>query len=167
MTFQELPAVKVVTYNAALSACSQCGQSEAALRLFEQMFEDTSLPVPNEVSFNAVITACAVGLRWSEGLALLRRGRFNGALSPYNALASSCCRSHALTSALELLEEVGRLQLQRDTLSYLALTPALGVPSGPRARELLCTQAHDAEAVMQSASRSSLTNELGPSLALA
>jgi pentatricopeptide repeat protein len=52
-------ARSVITYSSLMSACEKAGQWETALQIFGEMQKDGC--VPNTVTYNSLVTACAQG----------------------------------------------------------------------------------------------------------
>ena len=60
----------LITYNAAISACTKGGQKwEKALALFNQMREHGI--TADVITYNAAISACAIYRKWEQAFALV------------------------------------------------------------------------------------------------
>eukprot|EP00435_Cladocopium_sp_Y103_P026574 s1204_g6.t1 len=158
--------LEVLSCNAALSACGQCSETTAAMKLFRSMQKEQFHP--NQVSYNAAIFACSQGY-WQEAVQLL--GEMKAAelapdLTTYNSATGACGRANELSTALKLLKEAECSQQTPDVLSFLALVPAIGSGDTTQLRSLAAALDR-AEAATVLPEASNLENALGPSLALA
>ena len=95
----------VISYNAAISACTQGSQWERALNLFEPM--SLNRVWPNNVSYNAAMSACEKGGQWQHALALIA-DMTNVKLSPevygFSTAISACEKMCQWQQALKLME---------------------------------------------------------------
>lgn len=159
--------LEVVSCNAALSACGQCSETTAAMKLFRSMQKEQFHP--NQVSYNAAIFACSQGF-WQEAVQLL--GEMKAAelapdLTTYNSATNACGRANELFTALKLLKEAEGSQQTPDVLSFLALVPAIGSSGDTAQLRSLAAALDRAEVATILPEASNLENAFGPSLALA
>lgn len=56
--FEDMPKRNEVTWNAMISALALHGQAYEALLLFERMLQESGAPLPNDVTFVGILSAC-------------------------------------------------------------------------------------------------------------
>jgi pentatricopeptide repeat protein len=101
----------VITFSAAISACTTGGQWEKALDLFREM-QSRGID-PDVITFSAAISACEKGRQWEKALDLFREMQSRG-IDPneitYNATIAACFNAERYSEALNL---ASRAQEQR------------------------------------------------------
>ena len=120
----------VVSYNAAITTCGRAGELKQALQLTVEM---RNAGIQRDlITWSALIDACAKAepAQWETALALLREmqeaGIFPTVVS-YNAAITACGRAGELKQALQLTVEMRNAGIQRDLITWSALS-ALEMP---------------------------------------
>ena len=109
----------VVTYSAAISACTRKKQWSQALDILGDM--QCARVEPNVVTYNSAIKACGVGLHWDGALKILDQMLANGVptnVRTHNTLLDVFVRARLWKTALQLLGDMPSFGVQPDVISY-------------------------------------------------
>ncbi|CAJ1392188.1 unnamed protein product [Effrenium voratum] len=133
----------VIIYSMAISACEKGGSWQSALLLLEGINENTV--EFDVICFNSAISACAKAAAWTQAVDLFRH--LQSSLQPdvisYNAVISACERSEQWELALQVLQDIGRRQIEASIISFNTAASACGRAEQWQQSLRLFTEAQD------------------------
>ncbi|CAE7428869.1 unnamed protein product [Symbiodinium sp. KB8] len=109
----------VISYSAAISACEEEAQWQAALQLLQDL--RSSYLVANVVALTAAISACTKGRNWQSAIALfaeLRAAALQPNIASYDAVLLALDESARFEEALSLFEELKTVSIEADSFLY-------------------------------------------------
>ncbi|CAJ1367613.1 unnamed protein product [Effrenium voratum] len=103
------------------------------------------LPLQDVICFNSAISACAKAAAWTQAVDLFRH--LQSSLQPdvisYNAVISACERSEQWELALQVLQDIGRRQIEASIISFNTAASACGRAEQWQQSLRLFTEAQD------------------------
>ena len=107
-------------YNNEITALGSSGKWKDALALLDKMIEE-GRPMPNVITYNAVMSALMKNGEWNQTLQVFKRLRTSG-LSPdtrsYSVAISACSKGQKWQKAVELLSEMESVGVKPNEFTY-------------------------------------------------